>query len=176
MKILCGIEGKDHSLRAAGVACDLAKRLDAELIFCMVNPLLAGRGPPVYLWTDEYVAGVLADAARKAKWGGVRSVRTSTWWALRVSDAIALYADEEEIDYIVVGTGDRSRISRALNGSVSRELPQKANCPVLVVHRVRGDRPIGRQRGRRIGDLVAKAPAPDLDYGLSRHQISNKRP
>ena len=163
MKILCGIDGRDHSFKAAGVACDLAKRLDAELIFCMVNPLLPGRGPPVYLWPDEYIAKVLGDATRKAGWCGTRSVRAKTWWALCVSDAIAVYADEEEIDYIVVGASDRSRISRILNGSVSRELPLKANCPVLVVHRVRGDRPMGR--GRRIGDLVAKAPATDFGYG-----------
>jgi nucleotide-binding universal stress UspA family protein len=171
MKILCGIEGKDYSLRAAGVACDLAKRLDAELIFCMVNPLLPGRGPPVYLWPDEYIAGVLADAARKAKWSGVRLVGTNTWWALRVSDAIALYADEEQIDYIVVGASGRSLISSIFNGSVSRELLLKANCPVLVVRRVRGERPLGRQPGRRIGTLAAEVKASVLALGIAFSEL-----
>src|SRR5262245_7023702 len=111
MKILCGIDGADHSLKAAGVACDLARRLGAELTLCMVNPLLPGRGAPIYLWPDEYVDRVLSDAARRARWCGLQSVRSETWRAMSVSDAVAGYADQEEIDYIVIGASDRSRIS-----------------------------------------------------------------
>jgi nucleotide-binding universal stress UspA family protein len=156
MKILCAIDGRDHSLRAARVACDLAKRLDAELNICMVNPLLPGRGPPIYLWPEEYIAGVLADASRKAAWAGVRTVTSGTWHALSVSDAIAHHADQEDVDYIVIGASDRSELSMALNGSVSRELAQKANCPVLIVHRVRGERPEGGRRGPRVRELLAR--------------------
>ncbi|HEY1386246.1 MAG TPA: universal stress protein [Dongiaceae bacterium] len=153
MKILCAIDGKDYSLRAARVACDLAKRLNAELTICMVNPLLPGRGPPIYLWPEEYVATVLADVSRKAAWSGVRA-RSGTWHALSVSDSIADHADQEDIDYIVIGASDRSGMSKVLNGSVSRELAQKANCPVLIVHRVRGERPTGGRRGLRVRDFL----------------------
>jgi nucleotide-binding universal stress UspA family protein len=153
MKILCAIDGKDYSLRAARVACDLAKRLGAELTFCMVNPMLPGRGPPIYLWPEEYVANVLADVSRKAAWTGIRA-KSETWHALSVSDAIAGYADEEEADYIVIGASDRSGMSKVLAGSVSRELAQKANCPVLIVHRVRGERPAGGHGGLRLRDLA----------------------
>ena len=155
MKILCAIDGKDYSLRAARVACDLAKRLDAGLTICMVNPLMPGRGPPIYLWPEEYVAQVLADVSRKATWTGVRAVKSETWHALSVSNAIAGYADQQDIDYIVIGASDRSGLSTVLTGSVSRELAQKANCPVLIVHRVRGERPAGRHRGLRVRDLLA---------------------
>jgi len=159
MKILCGIDGKDYSLRAARVACDLAKRLDAALTICMVNPLLPGRGPPIYLWPEEYVAAVLGDVSRKAAWSGVKA-KSETWHALAVSDSIASYADQEDIDYIVIGASDRSGISRVLSGSVSRELPRKANCPVLIVHRVRGERPMGRQRRHRLRDRIADSLSP----------------
>lgn len=163
MKILCAIDGKDYSLRAARVACDLAKRLGAELNICMVNPLLPGRGPPIYLWPEEYIAGVLADASRKAAWAGVRAVKSGTWHALSVSDAIAHYADQEDVDYIVIGASDRSGLSKALNGSVSRELAQKANCPVLIVHRVRGERPEGGRRGfrPRVREMLLDAVRPN---------------
>jgi len=72
-----------------------------------------------------------------------------------VSDSIASYADQEDIDYIVIGASDRSGMSKVLNGSVSRELAQKANCPVLIVHRVRGERPNSGRRGLRVCDLLA---------------------
>ena len=157
MRILCAIDGKDYSLRAALVASDLAKRLSAELTICMLNPLMPGRGPPLYLWPEEYVAKVLADAIRKATWAGVKAVKSKTWHTACVSAAIAEYADQEEIDYIVVGASDRSWITKVLSGSVSRELTQKANCPVLIVHRVRGERPAGGHRGFRVRDLLANS-------------------
>jgi nucleotide-binding universal stress UspA family protein len=157
MKILCAIDGRNYSLRAARVACDLAKRLDAELNICMVNPLLPGRGPPIYLWPEEYIARVLADASRKATWSGVKVVKSDTWRTICVSDAIADHADQKEIDYIVIGASDRSWITRILGGSVSRELAQKANCPVLIVHRVRGERPAGGRRGLRVREVVLDA-------------------
>lgn len=156
MKILCAIDGKDYSLRAAHVACDLAKRLNAELTLCMVNPLLPGRAP-IYLWPEEYITKVLAEMSRKAVWAGVKEVRGETWRAICVSDAIVEYADRCEIDYIIIGTSDRSGISRVLSGSVSRELTWKANCPVLIVHRVRGERPAGRRRRLRIRDLFSQS-------------------
>jgi nucleotide-binding universal stress UspA family protein len=152
MKILCAIDGKDYSLRAAPVAADLAKRLNAELTICMVNPLMAGRGAPIYVWTEDYIAKTLADATRKATWSGVKAVKSETWRTASVSAAIAEYADQEEIDYIVIGASDRSWITKVLSGSVSLELAQKANCPVLIVHRVRGERPAGGPRGFRVRD------------------------
>jgi nucleotide-binding universal stress UspA family protein len=152
MKILCAIDGKDYSLRAVPVATDLAKRLNAGLTICMVNPLMAGRGAPIFVWTEEYIAGVLADAIRKATWAGVKAVKSKTWHTACVSAAIAEYADQEAIDYIVIGASDRSWMSKVLSGSVSLELAQKANCPVLIVHRVRGERPTGGHRGLRVRD------------------------
>ena len=95
MRILCAIDGRDYSLRAARVASDLAKRLSAELTMCMVNPLMPGRGPPIYLWPEEYIARVLADASRKATWPGVRVVKSETWRTICVSDAMADYADQQ---------------------------------------------------------------------------------
>lgn len=156
MKILCGIDGGDYSLGAARVACDLAKRLGAELTICMANPLVPGRGPPIYLWPEEHIARVLADARRKATWSGVRGVKIETWRTICVSDSIADYADQQEIDYIVIGASDRTWIVRMLSGSVSRELAQKANCPVLIVHRVRGEPPARGRRGFRLRDLLTE--------------------
>src|SRR5262245_47431681 len=88
-KILCGIDGSDRSARAAGVATQLAQKLDAELTFAMVNPRLAARAAILYVWPDTYIAGILEKAVRKALWQGVPSVRCETWRAETVSDALA---------------------------------------------------------------------------------------
>jgi nucleotide-binding universal stress UspA family protein len=153
-KILCGIDGSDRSARAADVAAELARRLGAELTFAMVNPRLAARAAILYVWSDAHIAGVLERAVRRARWRGTASVGSDTWRAESVSDALADYAERNEFDYIVIGASDRSGMSKVLNGSVSRELAQKANCPVLIVHRVRGERPTGGRRGLRVRDFL----------------------
>jgi K+-sensing histidine kinase KdpD len=78
-----------------------------------------------------------------------------------VSDALVDYADRNEIDYIVIGAGDRSGWSRFLNGSVAHELPRKANCPVLIVNHLRDEAPKERSGGLRtlLGVQPSLAPA-----------------
>jgi nucleotide-binding universal stress UspA family protein len=137
-KILCGIDGRDHSARAAGVAAELAKTLNAQLTLYMVNPAIPGRGARLYLWPDEYVRSVLDEMRRRATWSGVPAVVCKSRRADDVADAIVDYADRHEVDYIVVGTSGRPGILKVLSGSVSRGVVAKANCPVIVVRRTRG--------------------------------------
>jgi nucleotide-binding universal stress UspA family protein len=146
-KILCGIDGSDRSAKAAGVAIDLARRLSAELTFAMVNPRLAARAAILYRWPDPHIAGMLEKAVRKALWRGVASVKSDSWRAESVSDALAEYADRNAFDYIVIGARDRS--GWFLNESVAQELPAKARCPVLIVNHLRDDAPRERSGGLR---------------------------
>lgn len=54
------------------------------------------------------------------------------------------YADEHEMDLIVMGTHGRRALGRMLMGSVAREVVRQANCPVLTV-RAGGDAEVGRE-------------------------------
>ncbi|HET7852016.1 MAG TPA: universal stress protein [Methyloceanibacter sp.] len=159
-KILCGIDGSDHSARAARVATELARKLGAELTFAMVNPRLAARAAILYVWPDTHIAGILERAVRKALWRGVASVKSDTWRAESVSDALAEYADRNEFDYIVIGAGDRSGWPRFLNDPVAHELQIKANCPVLIVNHLRDDAPTDRSDGLRRLFKVQPGPTP----------------
>lgn len=47
---------------------------------------------------------------------------------------IVRYADERQIDLIVIGTHGRSGVARVLIGSVAEKVVRKAPCPVLTVH------------------------------------------
>ena len=170
MKILCGVDGHDYAVQAADVASDLAARLKAELTFCMANPYLPGRGAPIYLWPENYIADVLKSAVRRASWHGVVVVAGQTWHCHSVSDSIADYAERNEIDYIVVGASDRSGLLRILRGSVSRELLSKATCPVLVVHRVRDQPAVGRRGRFRFKYLLPTLPA--HEFPRARHRSS----
>ncbi len=53
--------------------------------------------------------------------------------SMSVGGAIANYAEEENIDLIVIGTRGRSGFKKLLLGSVASKVVTYAHCPVLVV-------------------------------------------
>ena len=160
--ILCGIDGQEHSARAAGVACDLAKKLSGQLILCMVNPLLRGRNGTFCWWPDEYVEKILGEAVCRARWSGLSNVRYESLRAVSVADAIVAYADEHEVDYVVVGAHECSRFMRSLGISTFKEISYKANCPVMIVRRIRQQQRSHLDRGfpeKLLHDDAAPYPA-----------------
>ena len=160
--ILCGIDGQEHSARAAGVACDLAKKLSGELILCMVNPLLRGRNGTFCWWPDEYVEKILNEVVCRARWYGLPNVRSESLRAISVADAIVAYADEHEVDYVVVGAHECSGFMRSLGISTSKEISCKAKCPVVIVRRIRQQQRSHLDRGfpeKLLRDDTAPYPA-----------------
>jgi nucleotide-binding universal stress UspA family protein len=141
VSLLCAIDKSAHSARAATLAFGLTKQLNAKLTLLVVNPILSGRGAPTYVWTDEEVEGILEQMGRRAQWLGVANVRRESRRANGVADSIIAYADQNEVDLIVIGASDRSRLAKWLSGSVSREVAEKANCPIMLVRRIRGQQP-----------------------------------
>src|SRR5262245_48841520 len=139
LTILCAMDDREPARRAASVAIDLTKRLSAKLILCMINPaVLPGRGPIIFLWTEKYMNQIINDLLRAARVSGLWDVRGETGRAVFAADGVVDCADAYQADYIIVGASDRSAIMQALRGSVSREISSKANCPVLIVRRIRG--------------------------------------
>lgn len=157
-RILCCIDNGEAAALALAAAVRLARDLNGALVFFSVNPFLPSRGAPICLWPDSYVSGLLDAAVRKARWAGVTHVEQERCRALDVAKAIVAHADENEIDYIVLGTRDRSGVARAFGGSVSRPVVAQANCPVLVVRRIREKQQ--EQRGRRLGKPNAARTIP----------------
>jgi nucleotide-binding universal stress UspA family protein len=138
-QILCAIDDAEHSETAAEFAIDLARRLSAKLVFQMVNPavLPSPRGAPVYLWTDDYIRGYLEEALRRARQAGVGLATCETARANSIPDSIVACADFHEADLIVIGASGRRTIADLFRRPVSRIVADTANCPVLIIRRVR---------------------------------------
>jgi nucleotide-binding universal stress UspA family protein len=163
-KILCCVDNTEASQRAVLAAIDLAKTLHGNLVLFAVNPLLPGRGGPIYLWPEQYVASIVEKAAHRVRWAGIQNIDCVHCRAASVADAIVAFADERAIDYIVIGTQDRSGLARALSGSVSRKVIAAANCPVLAVRRLRSEPRDVPNRGLRV-PIQAPVPARAPHYG-----------
>ncbi len=138
-KILCAIDDTKHSETAAEFAIELARQLSAKLVFHMVNPavLPSPRGAPVYLWADGYVRGYLDEACHRARHAGIGHVTCDTERAPSIAQSIVARADFHEADFIVIGSRGRGGIMDLFRRRVSRAVADTANCPVLIIGRVR---------------------------------------
>jgi nucleotide-binding universal stress UspA family protein len=145
-KIVVGIDGSEKSMKAAEYAISIAKIYNAELI--ATNILTSDIGyiysspgierPPltireiILLAEDE--AKKWFDKIKAAANKNEIQFRTEFIVAKRsVLSTILDYAEEQNINLIVVGTTGRSGIKKMLLGSVASGLVTYALCPVLVI-------------------------------------------
>jgi nucleotide-binding universal stress UspA family protein len=134
-KILCAIDGSNHSKPAVELAGQLAKALDADLTILAVNQLVGGggrSGPPLLLWSEPEVQGTLVGATAVAQSAGASKIKAVGADSRDVARAITIYAEDNGFDQIIVGTGGKGAVSRLMLGSVSRDVVDRAHCPVTV--------------------------------------------
>lgn len=122
MDVLVATDFSGLAEDAVGVAADYARRLGGRLHVLHVG------------WPDASPESraKLERIARDAG-GGVTAVRIG----LTPAAEIVRYADDNDIDLIVVGTHGRTGFSRALVGSVAERVVRTAACPVLTVPQAR---------------------------------------
>ena len=129
-KILCAVDDSEHSKIAVAVAGEIAKATGAELTLLAVN---APTGKPAsYAWEDSDLKRILDSASAIAKKAGVSDPKTASGKHRDVARAIVVYAEDNDIDHIVVGTGGKGGVTRLVLGSVSQDVINRAHCPVTV--------------------------------------------
>jgi nucleotide-binding universal stress UspA family protein len=134
-KILCAVDDTDYSKAAIAVTAELAKAMDAEVTLLAVNQLLGGfghGGMSTYLWDSTALKRVLDAAMAAATKAGVKAPKSVDVKSRDVGRAIVVYAEENGMDHIVVGTGGKSGVSRLMLGSISSDVLARAHCPVTV--------------------------------------------
>jgi nucleotide-binding universal stress UspA family protein len=147
-KIMVGIDGSEESMNAAEYAVGIAKKHDAELIainvltsdigYAYSSPGIESPPPPPsvkeIILLAEYEAKKWFDKIKeKAEESGIR-FKTEFIVARRsVVSTMLDYAEEQNINLILVGTRGRSGIKKMLLGSIASGLVTYASCPVMVV-------------------------------------------
>lgn len=140
-RILVPTDFSDHSQGSMNYGCSLAEKFGAELhvlhvlqdLVAMVpEPGLAFPPPGDYMQElEESATRSLEELPGDAGSGLeniVRKVRQGPPFL-----EIIRYAQENEIDLIVLGTHGRSGLAHMLLGSVAERVVRKAPCPVLTV-------------------------------------------
>ncbi len=140
-KVLVGIDGSNHSLRAAEYAMEISIKYMAKLIAVTVAYLPA-KSRVSQLEAIEVGAG-LSEMEKAKTWfesftqrarQNKIELRTELVNSQRLVDYVILeYAEKEGIDLIVIGTRGRTGLSKIVLGSVASGIISYSHSPVLVV-------------------------------------------
>ena len=147
-KILVGIDGSEYSRNAVNYALDFAVKYGSELFLLAIVPSKVHHGDssgvfgmvsPSYFdeykkeaekWFEEIINHInketTIDTSTK-----VKSEVITTPFSTPAS--ILNYAEERDIDLIVIGTRGKSGLKKMLLGSVASDVVTYSYCPVLVV-------------------------------------------
>jgi nucleotide-binding universal stress UspA family protein len=148
-RLLVAVDGSDTSMNAADYAITLAKNNNndnneaAEIFVINVIDL-----PPIFKMLPSDTRKELISIGRReanqmldtvaemAKRHGMEKKKLNTEIVETpdsAADEIIRYAQEKDVDLIVVGTKGRSGMSKALLGSVASKVVTYSPCSVLVV-------------------------------------------
>jgi nucleotide-binding universal stress UspA family protein len=147
-KILIGIDGSDSSLNAAKYAIDLSKKFNSEIILLSIVPSKIHHGDssgvfgmvsPSYLsdyrkeaeeWFKEFIDQVKDNESFDIEKRIITDVITSPF---SIAASILNYAEERNVDLIIIGTRGNSGLKKMLLGSVASDVVTYSYCPVLVI-------------------------------------------
>ena len=135
---MVAIDGSKSSLNAANFAISLAKRDNAELTLLTVIHTALGLGhagkPEEWHKNERMKAQELFQKFKEeAQNLNINCKENIIETHMSVDGAIVNYAEEQNVDLIVIGTSGMSDFRKMLLGSAVTGVVRYSTCPVLVV-------------------------------------------
>ena len=134
-KILLATDGSRKAELAATTAVELAERTNSELHVIHVGefvPTLLAQTEVEPAQLEREAQQLLDEQVRRVEEAG-GTVKAAHLRLGRADEEIVDLAQEIGSGFIVIGSRGRSRIRRALMGSVSDSVVRHAHCPVTIV-------------------------------------------
>jgi len=148
-RILVGIDGSLSSFHAADYAADLSVKFNSELILLSIVPSKVHHGnssgvfgmvSQSYLndykkeaekWFNEIINNVKKNEETLEIDKKIKTDIITTPFSIAAS--ILNYAEERNVDLIIIGTRGNSGLKKMLLGSVASDIVVYSYCPVLVI-------------------------------------------
>jgi nucleotide-binding universal stress UspA family protein len=135
--VLVPTDGSDCADAALDAGIEVATATDADLhVLSVVDVTSLGVDVRAEFQVDvleESANEIVTEAAETASAGGVEAVSGVVEFGSSIGRAIVEYAEEHDVDLVVVGTHGRTGLDRYLLGSVAEKLIRTAPVPVLTV-------------------------------------------
>jgi nucleotide-binding universal stress UspA family protein len=147
-KILIGIDGSDSSFNAANYAIDLSKKFNSEIIILSIVPSKVHHGDSSGVFgmvTQSYFNDYKKEAEKWFKeirnqvvneenFETDKKIKTDVITTpFSIAASLLNYAEERNVDLIIIGTRGKSGIKKMLLGSVASDVVTYSYCPVLVI-------------------------------------------
>jgi len=135
-KILCPVDGSEHSLRAAKYAMELAKLLNAKIILTYCHkPFPAILGEPFY---QQTVSRIIETSHTILEPFRSLFSDNNIKFSERIVEgpagqAVSEIAEIERCDLIVMGSRGYSNLQGLVLGSVAHRVLHSTTCPVFIV-------------------------------------------
>jgi len=136
-KILVAIDSSDASMDAADYATSMSQRYNTELYALhVIHADVDLYGPHE---TSEFTRNMRNEGEKYLDKVKVKAnekdiqIKTEIISSKNIAGGILDFAEENNIDLIVIGTRGRSGFKRLLLGSVASHVVTYAHCPVLTV-------------------------------------------
>jgi nucleotide-binding universal stress UspA family protein len=142
-KVLVAIDGSDASMDAADYAISISKQYNAKLLYALhvIHPAdvdlfgPTGETSAAAYYTidmDKEAQKYLNNVKLKASEKNIQ-IKAEVIASTNTAGGIVDYAEDKDIDLIVIGTRGKSGFKKMLLGSVASGVVTYAHCPVLVV-------------------------------------------
>jgi len=145
-RILIATDFSPHAEAALAHAVEFAKAFDAELHVLNVQVPYGPTSPLLDRYPHEEEAH---RALRDLEVGVTQAVRTLVR-GVAAAPTILTYADDHDVDLLVMGSHGRRGLRRVLLGSVTEEVLRAGRRPVLTVHQER----FGNEETPRYGRIL----------------------
>ncbi|RXJ90848.1 universal stress protein UspA [Arcobacter sp. CECT 8983] len=143
-KILVPLDGSDKSFEALDMACNVAKKYDAEVFLLSVfrkYSFMEGSFVSFNSSVDkDNFEDALRDASKEIVSEGKEILKNNDVTKVRAfvrmgaaAKEILKFAKENNIDLIIIGSKGQGELSGYLLGGVSHKVTGLAKCPVMVV-------------------------------------------
>ena len=131
-KILVAVDGSETSSRVAENASELAEKYGADLIALYIVPPNI-KSSEIFDLAKQYGQKIVDEVKHEAS-AKKLNVQTEVLWDVgSVTKAIVEYAENNNVNLIVLGTRGISGIKRMLLGSTASGVVTYSHCPVMVV-------------------------------------------
>ena len=138
-KILVAVDGTPCSENAACTAFALARRMGARV---MLVSVVESRGKNLSDWGLKYFLGkkeaaheLLKHWTRIGESGWEIAVDYKVLEGEHISEQIVKFAEDEDFDFLLVGTHGREGFDYTLLGSVAERVARSSSIPVMIARR-----------------------------------------
>ncbi len=136
VKALVAVDPSEHSRKAVILSAKFAKKTGVKLTLLNVIEDVVSYKEIPDTWVHQQKAkkaqAMLDELKKLAEEHGAQNVETKIAVG-PVAEEIVRIGEEENYDYIVVGTRGMSGFKRMLIGSVAEKVVLHAHCPVVIV-------------------------------------------